>query len=64
MLQTIALCFICMHVIDGDDVVVAGRRHEDVGGADDVFQHGHLIALHRRLQCVDGSTSVTITRQP
>ena len=53
MLHTIALCFICVHVLDGDDVVVAGGRDEDVGAADDVVERGDLVALHRRLQRVD-----------
>ena len=41
------------HVVRGDDVGVAGGRHEDVGGVDDVLDREHLDALHRGLQCVD-----------
>ena len=41
------------HVLDGDDVLVAGRGDEDVGQRRGVF-HGHdLIAFHRRLQRAD-----------
>ena len=41
------------HVLDGDDVLVAGRGDEDVGARRGVF-HGHdLIAFHRRLQRAD-----------
>ncbi len=31
MLQTMALFFIAAHVVDGDDVLVAGGGDEDVG---------------------------------
>ena len=41
------------HVLDGDDVLVAGGGDEDVGARRGVF-HGHdLIAFHRRLQRAD-----------
>ena len=41
------------HVLDGDDVLVAGRGDEDVGARRGLF-HGHdLIAFHRRLQRAD-----------
>ena len=41
------------HVLDGDDVLVAGGGDEDVGAGRRVF-HGHdLIAFHRRLQRAD-----------
>ena len=41
------------HVLDGDDVLVAGRGDEDVGARRGVF-HGHdFIAFHRRLQRAD-----------
>ena len=53
MLPTIAWCFICCHVSDGDDVLVAGGSDEDVGGADDVVESHHLVAVHRRLQRTD-----------
>src|SRR3954447_21312351 len=35
------------HLLGGDDVLVARRRDEDVGGLDHVFEAGHLVALHR-----------------
>ena len=41
------------HVLDGDDVLVAGGGDEDVGARRGIF-HGHdLVALHRRLQRAD-----------
>ena len=41
------------HVVEGDDVDVAGRGDEDVGAGRRVL-HGHdLIAFHRRLQRAD-----------
>jgi hypothetical protein len=42
-----------LHVLERDDVLVAGRRDEDVGGLDDVVQRHDLVALHRRLQRAD-----------
>ena len=53
MLQTMALCFIRAMCSVGDDVGVAGGRHEHVDGADDVVERRDLVALHRRLQGVD-----------
>jgi hypothetical protein len=43
-----------LHVLVRDDVVVAGRGHEDVGlvGGHVVHRH-HAVALHRRLQRAD-----------
>ena len=53
MLQTMALFFIALHVLVGDDVEVAGGGHEDVGLVGRVV-HGHdAVAFHRRLQRAD-----------
>ena len=41
------------HVLRGDDVLVAGRRDEDVAGLDDLVERADLVALHQRLQGVD-----------
>jgi hypothetical protein len=41
------------HVLDADDVLVAGGGDEDVGGRDHIFQRDHLEAVHRRLQRAD-----------
>ena len=41
------------HVLDGDDVLVAGRGDEDVGARRGVFHGDDFIALHRRLQRAD-----------
>src|SRR6266511_1487805 len=41
------------HVADGDDVRVAGRGDEQVGGLDDVLDRHHLVALHSGLQRAD-----------
>ena len=41
------------HVGGRDDVLVAGRGDEDVGGLDDVVERGDLEAVHRRLQRAD-----------
>ena len=41
------------HVIDGQDVVVARRRDEDVGAVDDVVDRADFVAFHRRLQRAD-----------
>ena len=41
------------HVIDGDDVLVAGRGDEDVGALDRVLHRHDLVAFHRRLQRAD-----------
>ena len=37
------------HVVDGDDVDVAGAGDEDVGAGRGVLHGGDFIALHRRL---------------
>ncbi len=53
------------HVVDADDVLVAGCGDEDVGRRDDVFE---LDALRNRpsaaCRAQIGSTSVTLTRAP
>ena len=41
------------HVLDGDDVLVAGRGDEDVGARRGVFHGGDFVAFHRRLQRAD-----------
>ena len=41
------------HVLDGDDVEIAGRRDEEVGLLDDVLDRDDLVAFHRRLQRAD-----------
>ena len=41
------------HVVDGDDVLVARRGDEDVGGLDHLVERADLVALHRRLQRAD-----------
>src|SRR5215469_17379875 len=41
------------HVLGRDDVVVARRGDENVGGLDHVFQRRHLEAVHRGLQRAD-----------
>src|SRR3954454_13598796 len=41
------------HVVDGDDVLVAGRGDEDVGARRGVFHRHDFIAFHRRLQRAD-----------
>ena len=41
------------HVRGGDDVLVAGRRDEHVGGLDDVLERLDVVALHRGLQRAD-----------
>ena len=41
------------HVVDADDVLVAGRGDEDVGGGDDVFELDDFKAVHGGLQGAD-----------
>ena len=41
------------HVVDGDDVDIAGRGDEDVGARRGVLHRGDLVAFHRRLQRAD-----------
>ena len=53
MLPMIALSFIRFIMLDGDDVLVARRGDEDVGGLDHVLDRRHLVAFHRRLQRAD-----------
>src|SRR5690606_27715464 len=42
-----------LHVLDGNDVLVAGGGDIDVGPAQGVLHRGDLEALHRRLQGAD-----------
>ena len=49
-----AWCFILLEVLDRDDVEVAGRGDEDVGGLDDRLEALDLVAVHRGLQRADG----------
>ena len=42
-----------VEVLDRDDVEVAGRGDEDVGGLDDRLEALDLVAVHRRLQRAD-----------
>ncbi len=42
-----------LQLLDRDDVLVAGRRDEDVDVADDVVEPRDLVAVHGRLQRVD-----------
>src|SRR4051795_6636260 len=42
-----------LHVGGGDDVEVAGRRDEDVGGLDHIVEGRDLVSVHRRLQRAD-----------
>src|SRR5258708_19305754 len=41
------------HMVDGDDVEVTRRGHEDVGTRGGVFHGGDLVALHGGLQGAD-----------
>ena len=41
------------HVVDRDDVDIAGRRHENVGARGGVLHRDHFIAFHRGLQRAD-----------
>ncbi len=41
------------HVLDADDVLVAGRGHEDIPFADHMFERTNLVALHQGLQGTD-----------
>ena len=54
MLQTIAWSFIFEHVLQRDDVAVAGGGDVDVAAAERVFDGGDFETFHRRLQRVDG----------
>src|SRR5207249_636101 len=38
------------HLSGGDDVVVAGRRNEDVGSLDQIVERVDLVAFHGRLE--------------
>ena len=53
MLQTMARSFIGAHVVDGDDVLVAGGGDEDVGARCRLLHGRDLVAFHRRLQGAD-----------
>ena len=53
MLQTIARSLHRAHVVEGDDVDVAGGGDENVGARRGVLHRHDLIALHRRLQRAD-----------
>jgi len=53
------------HVVEGDDVDIAGRGDEDVAHRGGLVHRRHLIPLHRRLQDADrGRSRVTMTRAP
>ena len=41
------------HVLDGDDVLVAGGSDEDIGLRRGIFHGHHFITFHRRLQGAD-----------
>ena len=41
------------HLVDGDDVLVAGRGDHDVGDVEDVLEGGDLVAVHGGLQRAD-----------
>ena len=41
------------HLVDGDDVLVAGRGDDDVGDVEDVVEGVDLVAVHRGLQRAD-----------
>ncbi len=41
------------HMVDGDDVLVAGGGDEDVGARRRVLHGGDLVAFHRGLQRAD-----------
>ena len=43
-----------LHVLDGDDVAIAGGSHEDVRSGAYFVQSDDLVALHDRLECADG----------
>ena len=42
-----------LHMLDADDVLVAGGGDINIGAAQRVFEGGDFIAFHRRLQCAD-----------
>ena len=39
-----------LHVINGDDILVAGRGHKNIGIGNNIRKRLHRIAIHRRLQ--------------
>ncbi len=41
------------HMLDGQNILVAGRGHNDIGAFNRVFERHHLIAVHGRLQRAD-----------
>jgi hypothetical protein len=63
MLQTIAWSFIG-HVLAGDDVLVAGRRDEDVGLLGRLFHRVTWKPSIAACSAQIGSISVTMTRAP
>ena len=42
-----------LHLVDGDDVLVAGRGDDDVRGREHLVEGGDLVAVHRRLERAD-----------
>ncbi len=53
MLQTMAMSLHLAHVVDGDDVLVAGGGDDDVGAVRGVLERHDLEAVHRGLQRAD-----------
>ena len=53
MLQTMARVLHLAHVVDGDDIDIAGRGDENIRHARHVVHGRDLVALHRRLQRAD-----------
>ena len=53
MLQTMARSFMRAHVVERDDVDIAGRGDEDIGARRGLLHRRDLIAFHRRLQRAD-----------
>ena len=53
MLPRIACVLHARHLLDGHDVLVAGRGDDDVGDVEDVVEGGDLVAVHRGLQRAD-----------
>src|SRR5215213_340159 len=42
------------HVVDGDDIAIAGGGYEDVGAFEDILDALHLKAVHGGLERADG----------
>merc|ERR1719164_110065 len=53
MLPTMGVVLHLGHVVEGDDVLVAGGGDEDVGEGEAVLHGGDLVALHARLERAD-----------